>query len=536
MTKRYLFVNGPIYTMDGDSLHDGSITEGGTVLTCGSHIEYVGLRSGLPAGSNDRATVFDLKGRPLFPGFCDGHTHFVMAAGQAALLDLTGTASVEQLQDRIRDRIAAGGTAGSWIEGFGWELKCLFPDRPPSIRVLDETAPGTPLFLMSKDAHSAWLNSCALRQLAKLPDLPEKCTVQKVDGVPTGLVLEDTFELRRLLVPSPGGNEMTGLLTAMLEDFYSHGITSIHNFESVDDYRLLEAFFTGRSLKMRTLWSFAFRNPDELEEHLDVFRSSLEDWLYPWGIKLFMDGALGSRTAALSEPYLHSGDRGILTMEHRELLRWLAVINRHGLRAAFHVIGDRALELLLECLGHLDKQEAGRFRLEHTQILSRQILRRFPSFEGLTFSVQPSHMWGDREIVHRLVSPKLGVDFAYPFRTIRDRGGRLVFGSDAPIEDISPWKGIQAAVTRLEDAATPPWNSSEGLPLYDAISACTRNPAHVPGNPMSIGILRPGCAADMVVLNEDPFRLIAAEPFGLREKMQAVMTMVAGEIVYESQA
>ena len=172
MPKRYLFVNGPIFTMDGDSLHHCSIPEGGAVLTCGNHIEYAGPRSDLPAtaspsASKDETIVYDLRGKPLFPGFCDGHTHFVMAAGQAALLDLTGTATVEQLQKRIRDRIAAGGLPGAWVEGFGWELKRLFPGGPPSIRVLDETAPCTPLFLMSKDAHSAWLNSCTKRGTGK---------------------------------------------------------------------------------------------------------------------------------------------------------------------------------------------------------------------------------------------------------------------------------------------------------------------------------------------------------------------------------
>lgn len=499
-------------------------------MTAGGRIEFVGPVADVPGEIRGRAVVVDLAGRPLFPGFCDGHTHLVLAAEQLAALDLLGTGSVEELQERLRGE-AGKRRAGDWIAGFGWELKTLFPDQPPALRVLDAAAPDNPVFLMSKDAHSAWLNSRAVEFLDRLDTLPSKCAVQTVDGTRTGLIFEDTFQLKQRLVAELTRREKIDLLGPTVENFLERGITAVHNFEGVDEYRLLNDAYRKMPRRLRTVWSFAFRDPDELMENMGMFRVEIPDWLIPGWVKLFLDGSLGSRTAALSKPYVGTGDTGLLTMTAAELDEWVRTLARQGLSGAFHAIGDRAVEMVLTSL-RKHAPGTGGHRIEHAQILSKRIYDTC-SFSGLIFSVQPSHMWGDREIVETKLRRKTGERYAYPYRTISRLGGQLIFGSDNPIETPDPWKGIQAAVTRLAGPGISPWNPDEAVGLYDAILAHTGSLTGLDRRLFETGALKPGSPADLVVFNEDPFAVLKADPAGLYGRIKPDLTMVNGEIVYQ---
>ncbi|MDP7421519.1 MAG: amidohydrolase, partial [bacterium] len=482
----------------------------------------------VPREESRKADVVDLKGRPLMPGFCDGHTHLVLAAEQRSGLDLTGVRSLDELKRRIRAE--ARKKPGEWIVGFGWEMKNLFSACSPSLSILDDMAIKNPIFLESKDAHSAWLNSSALKQALSLESFPDKCSVQIIDGTHTGLVFEDTFQLKDLLVSErPDAEKWPGLQTTV-ESFFKHGITSIHNFESVAGYRLVASWFENQSTRIRTVWSFMFQDPEELEHNSGLFDEKIPGWLYPGWVKLFLDGSLGSKTAALSVPYVNSDNRGLLTMSDDELEGWAALLDKFHLSAAVHAIGDRAVEMALRGLGRYREGTAGH-RIEHVQILSKRILDTC-SFGGLTFSVQPSHMWGDREIVETSLQPDIGERYSYPYRTISNRGGRLVFGSDHPIEVLDPWKGIQAAVTRLAGPTNAPWNRDEGISLYDAIRAHTGSFSAMGGHRFQAGRLASGYLADLVVFNEDPFAVYLDAPGSLFGRLRPYLTVLDGSIVY----
>jgi len=510
----YLFRGGPIYPMD----RPGALDDG-VLLTRGRSIAYVGPRAGLPDEAR-RAEVIELDGRALLPGLCDSHLHLVLAAVEHAALDCRG-ADPRSLEDFVRAR-AARAAPGEWITGFGWERRLVFPGSEPGPALLDRAAPRNPVFLVSKDAHSALLSSTGLQRLATLEQRPERCVVRADQG----LVLEEVFELRRRLIPEPGPDEKRARLAPFIRALHACGITAVHSNEPPDHLALARAQLEGAGgPRVRVLWNPAFDSPGALRRGRALFATRVPGWLRVGGAKLFLDGTLGSLSAALTEPYVGTTDRGMLTLSPAELDDWLAAIHAVGTHAVIHVIGDRAAEVALDALARIDWPAGTRHRLEHVQILPRRSLAP-GSLAGVVLSVQPSHMWDDRGIAERHLAPELQ-PLAYALRSMLRGGGLLVFGSDAPVEGVDPWRGIAAAVTRLADQSSPPWVEEERLTLHEALAAHTAGPAALHG--FATGVLAPGRLADLVVLGDDPF---ARDPSDLARGVPAEMTFVDGEVVF----
>jgi predicted amidohydrolase YtcJ len=513
LTDGYLFRNGPIYTMASPTPVEALVTRGDTIV-------HVGPEPSPPPW----AKVIDLGGRPLLPGLCDCHLHLVLAAEQRAAVDCRLAPDVETVQDRVGER-ARLVKPGEWITGIGWEKKTLFREKSPSPAPLDEAAPENPVYLLSKDVHSAWLNTPALLALgARSKNIPEKCVLHREQG----LVIEEVMELRERLVPPLSPAQKRELVGPFIRELHAQGITTVHTNEGIEELSVFRDHLRDapNHERLRVHWNPVFHGPDELRRRFaEAEAEAVPGWLGVGGAKLFLDGTLGSLTAALSAPYTGTeGDLGMLTMEPGELADWLGAIGDVGTHGVFHVIGDRAVALLLAQLEQ--HGPAAQHRLEHAQLLPPE---NTPggSLEGLVLSGQPSHMWGDREIVARNLTDELSRR-AYAYRTMLDRGGLVVFGSDAPVETINPWVGIQAAVTRLEDDATPPWNGDERLTLFEALAAHTSTPARIHG--FATGTLEVGRKADLVVLDRDPF---AVDPTRLRD-MRVEMTFLDGERVLEA--
>ncbi len=523
--SRLLFRGGPIYPMNGPRLDQSALLVGEGA------IQFVGAEKDLAATEVRGAEVIQLDGRPLFPGFCDGHLHLLQAAEQHSALDFRGLEQISALQERLRQR-ADQTTEADWVVGFGWERKLLFEQRPPEIKMLDHAAPDHPVFLLSKDAHSAWLNSRGMERLRTLASLPAGCVIDRRGEEPTGLVFEGVLELQRELIPPRSEVEQRGLLGPFVQYLHAQGITTVHDHESPADFRVLKRYQEDSSLRVRTLCHLIAKNPEELLQERSLFSAGVDHWFCPGGAKVFMDGSLGSLTAAVSEPYLGTSELGLLNVDAEVLSSWLRAMAEVGTHGVFHVIGDRAAELVLQGLDRVDWPAGTLHRFEHAQLLSRQIAAE-QDLERIVFSVQPSHLWGDREIAARHLSPELNGSWAYAYRTMLERGGGLIFGSDAPVEDANPWPGIQAAVTRLAGPGMPAWNPDQALTLMDAIAAHTINPQRLHRHCFASGVLTPGAPADLVVFGEDPFAVAAQDPGQLMARMAAELTFVDGDLVYE---
>ncbi len=521
---RRLFRGGPLEPVAGPRI------ERGAVVTDGTRIAWVGAERGLDRARVGDAEVVELDGRLLLPGLCDAHLHLLLAAAEHAAVSLREVGSLDELIGRVRER-AAGTPPGQWIVGHGWERRTLLPDGPPPPGALERATSEHPLFLTSKDLHSAWLNRAALAHVEALDDLPEKCSMQQVAGEPTGLFFEDVFRLREALLDRVGDDERAAALAPFARHLHACGITAVHSVEDAGDVALLARHQARPGPRVRVLANAVFESPGDLRADAAVLSSEVPGWLCGGGAKLFVDGSFGSFTAAVGEPWSSTGDHGILDLDGAELGAWLDAIRSAGVPAMIHAIGDRAVALALDGLVARRWPPGTRHRIEHAQLLSDELVAR-ADLAAAAYSSQPSHMWADREIVERNLPGRNGRRWAYAYRTLLDRGAALLLGSDAPVETVDPWKGIAAAVTRLERDGAGPWIPEERITLGEALRAHTAAPAALHAHGFHTGVLAPGARADLVVLEPDPFEVARDDPAALWGGVSAAMTVVDGDIVF----
>ncbi|MCK5686315.1 amidohydrolase family protein [bacterium] len=513
MSKKMLLKNCTIYPMDSLPVKDGII------IINGSMIEYVG-----PSITTDpHIKSYDLMGKSVFPGFCDSHTHLVMAAEQKDVINLIECYSFQELKSKIQKKIRSN-PEQSWITGYGWELGKIKVPGEDYLKAFETIAPDHNIFLISKDYHSAWVNTNAYNKIIKKLN----SVVQYKDGEPTGLIFEDIIELKKTIIPPLSKKILFKNLKSTINDFHKCGITSIHNNENMEYFSLLKSYFQRAEQKLNILWNADIKKPDDITELNDFFKFR-NKWIQPGGIKLFMDGALGSLTGFMSNPYLGTQSHGILNIDKNQLEKWFkASVDYKISEIVFHSIGDAATELVLKTARNYKDISV---RLEHVQFLSEKIINDY-DLSNVTFSCQPSHMWGDRIISENNLD-RIDREHGYMFNSMIEKSGLIVFGSDYPIEIINPWKGIQAAVTRMKTKSDSAWNNSEAISLNQAIKAHTLYPASLYDNPFNTGTIAVGKTADLTVLNHDPFDFYLKKPYELWETIKSVLTISHGKIVYK---
>ena len=517
MTKKIILKNCTIYPLDSPAIKNG------IVIINGSLIEYVGhdMRS---IATDSNIKVVDLQGKPVFPGFCDSHTHLVMAAEQKDVINFIGCYDFQELKSKIQNKIISN-PKQSWITGYGWELEKIIVPGGNYLKAFDKLAPAHNIFLISKDYHSAWINTNAYNKIIK--NLNCSNVIQYKDGEPTGLIFEDIIELKKTIIPPLSKKSLFKNLKNIICDFHKWGITSIHNNENIYYFNILKDYYKIANQKLNILWNADIKKPDQITE-LNKFFKFRNKWIQPGGIKLFMDGALGSLTGFMSNPYLGTQSHGILNIDKNKLEKWLkASVNHKIPEVVFHTIGDAATELVLKTARNYKDIK---LRLEHVQFLSEKILNDY-DLSNVTFSCQPSHMWGDRIIAENNLD-RIDREHGYMYNSMIEKSGLIVFGSDYPIEIINPWKGIQAAVTRMKTPSESAWNNSEAITLSQAIKAHTLYPASLYDNPFNAGTITVGKNADLTVLNHDPFDLFLKNPYELWETIKSVLTISHGKIVY----
>ena len=491
----------------------------------------------LPAGSPEPKLVAgdfraDMKGRVLMPGLIDAHGHLMGLGLALRQLDLSGAASLAEALALVRD---AAGRGGEWVTGRGWNQVRWGMEAFPTAADLDAATGAKPAFLVRVDGHAGWANTAALKAAGitrATRDPPGGRIIRDAAGHPTGVLVDKAMELVSSRVPAPSALEREKALEAALAHLASVGLTGLHDMgTTAEDWTLFRAFGDEGRLTIRVT---AYADGMEAVERIAPVRPT--PWLYGdrlrlQGVKLFADGALGSRGAWLKAPYADEpGTRGLAFHDDTRLRNLASRGNFLGLQVAIHAIGDAANAQALDAFAELLPAygPALRNRIEHAQVLDPADIPRFAALSVIA-SMQPIHATSDRVMAEaRLGTGRLAG--AYAWASLKRAGARLAFGSDTPVEPANPFLGIHAAVTRQDARGEPPggWRPEERLTLAQAIAGFTVDAAHAGRMEGRAGTLAPGAWADFIVLDRDPFAIPPEE----LPQVKVLETWLAGRRVW----
>jgi predicted amidohydrolase YtcJ len=503
--------NGAIRTLDPSLPLARALAIAGGLVAGGVGVHETALAS---------PETIDLGGRCVLPGFTDSHVHFPTWAVAQNEVRLDGCASLEEALGRVR---AAVGTLPRerTLRGYGWRSGDWAGGRDPVKEDLDAVTGPQPAALIAKDYHSLWLNSAALALAGG--DLDVKGGVVERDGAgePTGVLREESawrFKERYLTIPEA---EYVEAMRAGVRLAHARGVTCVHDKDGwLGAAGLWQRLDEHGGLTLRVWQSVPHEKLGELRSL--GLRSGIGSPMLRVGyLKVFMDGTLGSQTAWMLDG---SGVRITSGDELAEIVRAAAGA---GWPVGVHAIGDRANREALDAFEQTREawQPLGlRQRIEHAQCVDPVDLPRFAQL-GVAVSAQFTHAPSDRDLAERFWADRLAGTYA--FRTLLDSGALLANGSDAPIEELDPWAGVVAGVLRTRDER-PPWRPQEALTLEQALHATCVAPAWLSHDERVRGTLLPGHAADLVVLDRDPFACRPEELPGV----QVVATMVAGRWVH----
>jgi len=473
----------------------------------------------------------DLKGLTVTPGFVDAHTHFHYMALSYGRVWLHGLDTLKACLETI-GKSAAGFKKHEWVIGEGFELDKMGRPAELNHRMLDGVTGGRPAFFFSKDQHTAWVNSRALklaRITAKTPQPDGGEIACDADGNPTGLLREGpAIDKVYRLLGSPSDNQVRRYYRRALETAYRRGVTGVHSFDGPQALEFFRRLADQGRLGLRI---DHYPSVDLIPrlKRMGIGYGYGDDFFRIVGVKIFADGSLGSQTAYCFNKYPKDG-YGIETTGPAELRRLIKSAARLGLPCAVHAIGDRAVANLLAAFAACPPlKSSGRHRIEHLQMIRRKDIAELKRL-GIVASVQPSHCPADIDLVRKYWGTR-GRN-AYIFRTLIDRGIPLAFGSDAPIEPLDPLAGIAAAVTRSRPGRRDRFYPKQRIAASEALHRFTAGPAYAAGCERSRGYLLPGYVADLTILSDDITRTAA----GNIAKTEVLATIVNGQVRYRHSA
>lgn len=482
-----------------------------------------------PTGSFDQRV--DAGGNTLLPGLIDAHGH-VLGLGTAALqLDLTGTKSLAELKQRVKDYAAANPSA-RWILGRGWNQESWADKRFPTAADLDSVVADRPVWLGRVDGHAAIANTAAMKAAGIGPG-----TVAPEGGrIENGLFVDAAMTLVEAAVPAPTPEELDQALAEAQRLLLSVGLTGVADMgTSPGDWLAMNRAGAAGRLKVRVL---AYAGGADAMRSINGGKPS--DWLYAdrlhlGGVKLYADGALGSRGALLKAPYHDApGTRGLALTSQADLFEQSREASSRGFQVAIHAIGDAANAQVIENyekLGTTCKSDC-RWRIEHVQIIDPADIGRLKP-AGIIASMQPTHQTSDRLMAEaRLDPPRLAG--AYAWQSIARSGARIAFGSDFPVESPNPFPGLAAAVSRQDIEGQPPggWHPEERVSFEQALAGFTRGAAHAAFAESRIGALEPGKWADFILVDRD---VSSVDPKALA-RTRVLETWVAGQKYWDASA
>ena len=524
-------VNGRVWT------GNAAQPDADAVAFAGDRIAFVGSTSETRSRA-ESAEVVDLNGQFVVPGLIDAHVHFVAGGFRLASVQLRDAATREEFVLRIA-RFAATVPEGMWITGGDWD-HTRWGGGLPERDWIDRVTQKHPVWVSRLDGHMALANSAALHAAGiagTTADVPGGEIVRDSRGEPTGLLKDNAMSLVQSRVPPAADAMKDRALEAAMKYVAERGVTTIHHMGSWEDLDTFRRAHAAGRLKTRIYAAVPLNTWERLRD-LIASRAFGTDgrgdaWLRIGALKGFVDGSLGSHTAAFHEPFFDApADRGLFVNAPEDLYRWISGADKAGLHVLVHAIGDRANGTLLDLFERVATENGSRdrrFRIEHAQHLMRADIPRFGRL-GVIPSMQPYHAIDDGGWAEQVIGPER-IKTTYAFRSLLDAGAMPAFGSDWFVAPPSPLEGIYAAVTRqtLDGRHADGWVPEQRVSVEEALTAYTRAGAYASFQEAEKGVIAPGRLADVTVLDRD-LRTIPAEAIRM---VQVVRTIVGGDTVYQ---
>ena len=534
MTKDTLFYNANLAFPAGEG-NEAILISDGKITAIGSHF----LLSALCKSETEQ---IDLEGKTILPGLTDFHLHLRLLADRLDAVDCAAD-SLDEVLRRVKKR-AETARPGEWIIGYGWNQNDWQPSEYGTAAQLDAVSPNNPVLLHAISLHAAWANSQALTLAgisAEMPDPPKGRILRDGNGQPTGILLEYAVPMLEKHIPQPRTEQIARRIQNAQAHLHSFGITGVHDFDRFPAAEALLQLVDQDLLRLRVSQNLPSEEIDRVLQEGWREKLNRPPYLQPGWLKLFADGALGPRSAALLQPYENTTESGMLLLSAWELADIGIKAAQDGWPLTVHAIGDRAVREVIDGYEMLRCYEAEHrlphlpHRIEHIQLIHPDDLMRMKKL-NLIASVQPTHATSDMVVAQRYWGARC--EHAYAYQSMLDQGLTLRFGSDAPVESANPFEGLFAATTRqrfarseagipLAATADQAWYPDQCLSLENALKAFTLPLSPYP-NQASLMPLSPGSPADLIVLEENPCKL---QPHELHQLLP-IMTMVGGEIVY----
>ena len=485
----------------------------------------------------DDTQVIDLGGKTVAPGFVDSHAHLLGLGIRRSGIDLVGTRSLDQVKERVAQRIAKA-KPGEWIRGRGWDQNDWSKKRFPTARDLDAISPKNPVVLTRIDGHALWANSQAMKlaKITRRTKPPKGGQIIRRRGRPTGIFVDNAMDLVLKSVPASTDEELKKAVLLAQKECLSAGLTQLHDMgvskRTLDVYKQLDQ---AGELKLRVYAMHDGMGEVEtlkarLSEGLVIPEADSPSRLTIRGVKFMLDGALGSRGAALLSAYSDERkNKGTLLLEPKALEERVKLVKEAGFQPATHAIGDRANRLILDIYERVygPAAPAARPRVEHAQVLHPDDIPRFGKL-GVIASIQPTHATSDMPWAEKRVGKKR-IQGAYAWRSLLTSSATITAGSDAPVEDISPILGLYAAVFRQDLFGEPEggWYSAQKLSAKEALEAFSKQGAYASFREDHAGVLQKGMVADLTVLDKNPLNATLE-----LASAQVMLTIIQGELVY----
>ena len=559
-----IFTHGNIYTGVVDAASSfGAGKRSEALAVVGERILAVGTRDEIMKLKGPETKIVDLESHFVMPGFNDGHMHLASAGLEKMNVNLVGVKTLDEFRERIRAQVEKA-APGEWVVGGGWD-ETLWPVKVlPTRWDLDEVSQSHPVFLLRVDGHMAVANTRAL-QLASVTVAsrdPERGKIDRDDaGTPNGILREKAQVLVQAVIPKPTHEKRRQAVELALADLASHGVTSAQDYSPWENFQIYEELEHDGKLTARISEWLDF---DDSIADLNNKRSShpaSDTMLHTGMLKAFLDGSLGSKTAALLEPYSddpksydpkndnpkndNPKNSGLPQYEAAKLNAMTTERVLAGYQIGFHAIGDKAVQMALDAFAEAEKAAKEgkvkaadgngsgnntdyRLRIEHAQVTTPQQILRFKDLKVIA-SMQPSHLLTDMNWAESYLGPKRA-EHSYAWADFLRHGVVLAFGTDYPVEPVTPFRGLYAALTRMSEDGKKSYYPAEKLNIEQAIAAYTTGAAFAEFAEKQKGKLEPGMLADFVVLDQD----ITAVPPPKILETKVLCTVVGGKTVYEA--
>jgi len=539
-----VFIHGNVYTGIPVMSAFKSIKRAEAIAVRGDQIQAVGQNAEVLKLRGPDTQVIDLGGKFVMPGFNDAHAHLEPGGFNQMNVNLVGVKSLEEFRDRIRAKVETA-APGDWILGGGWDENLWPVKAVPTRWDIDEITRDHPVFLDRVDGHIAVANTRAL-QLASITIASRDPKGGKIDrdqnGQPNGVLRETAKQAVRDAIPPPTHDKRRAAMELALADAAQWGVTSVQdNSGNWEDFQILEEIEKDGKLTARISEWLPF---DDSVEHLEAMRKehpASDNMLHTGMLKGFMDGSLGSHTAALIEPYSddpkNSGLPRYDAPKLNELTKDRVVA---GFQIGFHAIGDRGIQMALDAFAEAEKAakekkvkaanggDDYRLRIEHAQVVTPLQTVKFRDLKIIA-SMQPSHVLTDMQWAEARLGPKRAAN-SYAWAEFLKRGVTVAFGTDYPVEPISPFRGLYAATTRTSESGKQQYYPEQKISIDQAIAAYTIGSACAEVAEKHKGLITPGMLADFAVLDRDVTAVVPQKLLQTR----VLRTVVGGKTVYEA--